>query len=282
MSDPNSEQPAEEGIRFGQAVGAGVREAFAPVLALIDAIGGHIILAAKALSWLPRRPFRGTSYLEAMEYIGFGSLPVVLLVGLFTGMVTALQSVQVFQAFGLTHLVGGTTGVSIAAELGPVLTSLMLAGRVGAGIATEIGTMRISEQIDALESMAVNPIQFLVLPRIVAGVLMTPILVLLFFIVAMGGAYLIAVTQLGGDEGHFVLNFKLMVDFVEVGKGLIKGAIFGFTITLIGCFYGFNASGGGRGVGIATTKAVVISSVSVLVLDYFVTEILLAIFPVGG
>jgi phospholipid/cholesterol/gamma-HCH transport system permease protein len=216
-----------------------------------------------------------------MEYVGFGSLPIVLLVGLFTGMVTALQSVQVFRIFGFDHIVGGTTGVSIAAELGPVLTSLMLAGRVGAGIATELGTMRISEQIDALESMAVDPIQFLVLPRLLAGALMTPILVLLFFIIAMGGAYFVAVTQLGGDEGHFILNFKLMVDFQEVGKGLFKGMIFGFTVALIGCYQGFNASGGGRGVGIATTKAVVASSVSVLVLDYFVTEILLVIFPVG-
>ena len=111
---------------------------------------------------------------------------------------------------------------------------------------------------------------------------MTPILVLLFFIIAMGGAYFVAVTQLGGDEGHFILNFKLMVDFLEVAKGLIKGAIFGFTVALIGCYQGFHASGGGRGVGIATTKAVVFSSVSVLVLDYFVTEVLLVIFPVGA
>lgn len=280
MSDAPPE--AAKRMTLGQAVAKGARDAFAPVVGAVEVVGGHVMLAARAFSWLPRRPYRPRTYLEAMEYIGFGSLPIVLLVGLFTGMVTALQSVHVFRIFGFDHIVGGTTGVSIAAELGPVLTSLMLAGRVGAGIATELGTMRISEQIDALESMAVNPIQFLVLPRIVAGALMTPILVLLFFIIGMGGAYLVAVTQLGGDEGHFILNFKLMVDFLEVGKGLIKGLIFGFTVALIGCYYGFNASGGGRGVGIATTKAVVVSSVSVLVLDYFVTEILLVIFPVGS
>ena len=266
----------------GQAIVQGARDAFNPAIGLIDTVGGHAILAGKAFAMLPRRPYRIRNYIEAMEHIGFGSLPIVLLVGLFTGMVTALQSVHVFRIFGFDHIVGGTTGVSIAAELGPVLTSLMLAGRVGAGIATEIGTMRISEQIDALESMAVDPIQFLVLPRLVAGALMTPILVLLFFIIAMGGAYLVAVTQLGGDEGHFILNFKLMVDFLEVSKGLIKGMIFGFSVALIGCYYGFHASGGGRGVGIATTKAVVASSVSVLVLDYFVTEILLVIFPIGS
>jgi phospholipid/cholesterol/gamma-HCH transport system permease protein len=279
---PEGRGPEADNTSLGSAVGVGVRDAFSPALGLLDTVGGHAILAAKAFSWLPRRPFRWRSYLEAMDQIGFGSLPIVLLVGLFTGMVTALQSVHVFRVFGFDHIVGGTTGVSIAAELGPVLTSLMLAGRVGAGIATELGTMRISEQIDALESMAVDPIQYLVLPRLVAGMLMTPILVLLFFIVGMGGAYIVAVTQLGGDEGHFILNFKLMVDFLEVGKGLFKGMVFGFTVTLIGCYYGFNASGGGRGVGIATTKAVVASSVSVLVLDYFVTEILLVIFPIGS
>ncbi|MCP4449138.1 MAG: ABC transporter permease [Myxococcales bacterium] len=272
---------AKPDIGLGQAIGEGVRDAFAPAVGLLETVGGHLMLAARAFSWLPRRPVRPRNYIDAMEYIGFGSLPIVLLVGLFTGMVTALQSVHVFRIFGVEYIVGGTTGVSIAAELGPVLTSLMLSGRVGAGIATELGTMRITEQIDALESMAVNPIQFLVLPRIVAGALMTPILVLLFFIVAMLGAYVVAVVQLGGDAGHFQLNFERMVSFEEVAKGLLKGLIFGFTLTLIGCYYGFAASGGGRGVGIATTKAVVASSVSVLVLDYFATEILLVIFPVG-
>lgn len=272
----------EEQQSFGEAVREGVRDAFSPGVGLLETVGGHVMLAAKAFSWLPRRPFRVRNYIDAMDYIGFGSLPIVLLVGLFTGMVTALQSVHVFRIFGFEHIVGGTTGVSIAAELGPVLTSLMLAGRVGAGIATELGTMRITEQIDALESMAVNPIQFLVLPRIVAGALMTPILVLLFFIIAMFGAYVVAVVQLGGDAGHFQLNFEVMVSFEEVAKGLLKGLVFGFTVALIGCFHGFAASGGGRGVGIATTKAVVVSSVSVLVLDYFVTEILLVIFPVGS
>ena len=120
-------------------------------------IGGHLIMVGRALAWLPRRPFRGKNYLEAMEYIGFGSLPIVLLVGVFTGMVMSLQSVNAFRQFGFESFSGGATGKALALELGPVLTSLMLAGRAGAGIATELGTMRITEQIDALESMAVNP-----------------------------------------------------------------------------------------------------------------------------
>jgi phospholipid/cholesterol/gamma-HCH transport system permease protein len=282
MADKAPEEKSLARPPVREAVVAGARDAASPILRVIEAIGGHVILASRAFSWLPRPPFRAATYLEAMESIGFGSLPIVLLVGLFTGMVTALQGVHVFRIFGFDHLVGGTTGVAIAAELGPVLTSLMLAGRVGAGIATELGTMRISEQIDALESMAVNPIQFLVLPRLVAGICMTPILCLLFFIISMGGAYFVAVVNLGGDEGQFIFHFKSMVDFLEVVKGLIKGAIFGFAVTLIGCYQGYHASGGGRGVGIATTRAVVHSSVSILVLDYFVTEILIAIFPVGS
>lgn len=284
-AEPSADEPPPQpgrGRQIGGAVATGARDAFRPVGGLIEAVGGHILLAMRAFAWLPRRPFRGKNYLESMEYIGFGSLPIVVLVGAFTGMVTALQSVTAFRQFQIEYLAGGTTGTALATELGPVLTSLMLAGRVGAGIATEIGTMRISEQIDALESMAINPIQFLVLPRLVAGTIMAPILVLLFFIVGMAGAYLVAVVSLGVDHGQFVHHFRDMMVPTHVIQGLIKGALFGFTVVLIGCFQGYNASGGGRGVGIGTTRAVVVGSVSVLVLDYFMTEILLAVLPAAG
>ena len=174
---------------IARAVLTGVKDAGAPLYNFIDLIGGHLIMVGRAFAWLPRRPFRGRNYFEAMEYIGFGSLPIVLLVGAFTGMVMSLQSVYAFRQFGLESFSGGTTGKAIALELGPVLTSLMLAGRAGAGIATELGTMRITEQIDALESMAVNPHQYLILPRIVGASIVAPILTLLFFIIGMGGAY---------------------------------------------------------------------------------------------
>jgi phospholipid/cholesterol/gamma-HCH transport system permease protein len=256
-----------------------VRDAFAPAMRLMDLIGGHVQMAARAFMWMVRPPARVGNYVDAAEFIGFGSLPIVLLVGAFTGMVTALQSVTAFRPFGLETLAGGTTGNAIAVELGPVLTSLMLAGRVGAGIATEIGTMRITEQIDALESMAVNPIQFLVTPRLIAGTLVAPILAMLFWVVGMGGAYLSAVIILGVDHGQFVFNLKEFVLPVDMAQGLIKSAVFGFVVVLIGCYQGYNASGGGRGVGIGTTRAVVFGSVAVLVLDYFVTEILLALLP---
>ena len=189
-AEPSAPKPE---ITVGQAVATGFKDAGAPVVRFLDMVGGHLLLMARALSWLPRPPFRFGNYLEAAEYIGFGSLPIVLLVGFFTGAVMSLQSVAAFSQFGLESFSGGTTAVALATELGPVLTALMLAGRAGAGIATELGTMRISEQIDALESMAVNPVQYLVLPRLVAAVIVTPILTLLFFVVGMGGAYLVAV-----------------------------------------------------------------------------------------
>ena len=274
--DDNPDAPS-----IGSQVVAGLKDTYSPLTrAWRDAVG-HLSMAIRAFAWLPRPPYRPRNYLESMEYIGVGSLPIVLLVGAFTGMVTALQQIVAFRQFqGLDQIVGGTTAVALATELGPVLTSLMLAGRVGAGIAAELGTMRITEQIEALESMAVNPTHYLVLPRIVAGVLMAPILVMLFFLVGMAGAYLVSVVNMGVDYGLFFHNLKEIFAPVHMAHGLVKAAIFGFMVVLIGCYQGYNASGGGRGVGIGTNRAVVLGSVSVLVLDYFVTEVLLVFLPV--
>lgn len=278
-SNPEREPGDERRGEIGKAVMRGVRDAFAPIPRLLEAIGAHVILCVRALSWLPRRPLRLTNYLDAAEYVGFGSLPIILLVGLFTGAVMSLQSVFAFRDFGLESMAGGVTGKALATELAPVLAALMLTGRAAAGIATELGTMRISEQIDALESMAVNPIQFLVLPRLVAGFVMAPILTLIFFIVGMAGAYGVAVISEGVDHGQFVHNTKDIIDFVDVLQGLIKSCVFGFVVVLIGCYQGFFASGGGRGVGIGTTRAVVIGSVTVLIVDYFMSIMLLSILP---
>jgi phospholipid/cholesterol/gamma-HCH transport system permease protein len=277
-ADPASPGGGRRGKAVGGAVLEGLKDAGAPVMRLLDLFGGHLILIGRALSWLPRRPFRWANYLDAAEYIGFGSLPIVVLVGFFTGAVTSLQSVAAFRQFGLESFSGGTTGKALSTELGPVLTSLMLAGRAGAGIATELGTMRITEQIDALESMAVNPIQYLVLPRLIAAMIVTPILTLLFFVVGMGGAWLVAVVAQGVDQGQWVANLRDIVDLIDVSQGLIKSVFFGFMVALVGCYQGFHATGGGRGVGIGTTRAVVIASVMTLISDYFQTAILLTIF----
>jgi len=264
---------------IGGAVLTGVKDAARPLYNFLDLIGGHLIMVGRAFAWLPRRPFRGKNLLEAMEYIGFGSLPIVLLVGAFTGMVMSLQSVNAFRQFGLESFSGGTTGKAIALELGPVLTSLMLAGRAGAGIATELGTMRITEQIDALESMAVNPYQFLVLPRMIAAMIVTPILTLLFFVIGMGGAYFVAVLVERVDQGQWIANLRDIVESQDVLQGFLKAIVFGFMVSLVGCYQGYNATGGGRGVGIGTTRAVVIASVCTLVLDYFLSDLLLTLMP---
>jgi phospholipid/cholesterol/gamma-HCH transport system permease protein len=271
----------EPAIGLGRAVWQGVKDAGDPVVRFLDMVGGHLILMGRALSWLPRRPFRAPNYLEAAEYIGFGSLPIVLLVGAFSGLVLSLQSVAAFRQFGLESFAGGTTGKAISIELGPVLTALMLAGRAGAGMATELGTMRISEQIDALESMAVNPVQYLVLPRLIAAMIVTPILTLLFFVIGMGGAYLEAVVLEHVDQGQWIANLRDIVSPTDVLQGLIKSVFFGFMVSLIGCFQGYHATGGGRGVGIGTTRAVVIASVTILISDYFLSDILLTIFGTG-
>ncbi len=284
--DPDARPPEEpeEKISFVRAAGRGVRDAFSPVGGFLETFGEHLILAARALSWLPRRPFRLSNYLESTDYIGFGSLPIILLVGLFTGMVTALQAINAFSAFGLEAYAGGTTGKALAFELAPVLTALMLAGRASSGIATELGTMRISEQIDALESMAVNPLQFLVLPRLVAGLIVGPILSLLFFIIAMGGVFFVAIVIKNVDQGPFIAYTRDLLTTDDIWQCIIKGAFFGFIVCLIGCYQGYNAKGGGRGVGLGTTRAVVISSVTVLVTDYFLSQVLLEILaaPQGG
>jgi phospholipid/cholesterol/gamma-HCH transport system permease protein len=276
---PPSVAPEAPRERVRGAVLQGVRDAGAPLYSFFHIVGDHIILIARALSWLVRPPFRMQNYFDAAEYIGFASLPIILLVGASIGMVMSLQSVAAFRQFGLESVSGGTTGKALALELAPVLTSLMLAGRAGAGIATELGTMRVTEQIDALESMAVNPIQYLVLPRIMAATVVTPILTLLMFVIGMGGAYLSAVVIEHVDQGQWYANLIDIVHPRDVIQGVIKAVFFGFTVALVGCYQGFHASGGGRGVGIGTTRAVVIASVSTLVMDYFLSDILLTLMP---
>jgi phospholipid/cholesterol/gamma-HCH transport system permease protein len=282
--DDGGEARAKEPRNVFRAAGKGVRDAFSPAVGFLEIFGEHLILCARALAWLPRRPFRIANYLESAEYIGFGSLPIILLVGAFTGMVTSLQAISAFGQFGLEAYAGGTTGKALAIELGPVLTALMLAGRASSGIATELGTMRISEQIDALESMAVNPLQFLVLPRLIAGLIMGPILTMLFFIIGMGGVYFVAIVVMHVDQGPFTAYTRDLITMRDILQGIIKGAFFGFAVCLIGCYQGYNARGGGRGVGLGTTRAVVISSVTVLVTDYFLSQLLLEILaaPQGG
>jgi phospholipid/cholesterol/gamma-HCH transport system permease protein len=236
-----------------------------------------LVRAVKALF---RKPYRVGLVLQQAEFVGVGSLFIVLLTGFFTGAVFTLQSVVALQRVGMESMVGSMVILSVARELAPVLTSLMVTGRVGSAMATELGTMRVTEQIDAMEVMAVDPMNFLVAPRLIAGAVMVPMLTMLFDFVASVGSYVVAVVFLGIDEGSFMSRIEWYLDPIDFHHGVQKSIVFGIALTLIGCYKGFNASGGARGVGIATTQAVVIGSVLIFVLDYVLTSFLLLFMPV--
>jgi phospholipid/cholesterol/gamma-HCH transport system permease protein len=248
----------------------------APTL-IVEQVGTHMILFGQAVRWLFRPPFRIGILFEAMDYIGVQSLLIVSMIGLFVGMVFALQLTSALRSLGTEGFVGATLGIAVTRELSPVFTAIVVAARAGAGMATELGSMRITEQIDALSTLAVNPVQYLVSPRVLAGTLMVPLLSMLFVVVAMLGGYGVAVYLENVDPGVFVENTKWLVDSKDIVQGLMKATVFGTALTLISCAQGFNASGGAKGVGIGTTRAVVGSFVTILVLDYFLTDIILVL-----
>ena len=240
----------------------------------VEGVGRAATLLGQTLAWIPRPPYRIRLLFQAMEFVGVGSLFIVLLTGIFTGAVFALQGAGAFRLFNAEALVGSTVALSLARELSPVLTGLMVTGRAGSGIATELGTMRVTEQIDALYTMAVNPVQYLVVPRFIAGLVMVPALSVLFTLVGMAGAYFVGVVLLNIDEGVFLAKVYWYVDPKDLTNGMFKACVFGGILTLVGCYKGFYASGGARGVGLATTQSVVVSSVLILVADYFLTAMM--------
>jgi phospholipid/cholesterol/gamma-HCH transport system permease protein len=241
----------------------------------VETIGQHVMLLGQALFWLVRPPFRWPIFIEALEFIGVQSLMIVIMVGTFVGMVFSLQLTSALRQFGTQSFVGATLGIALCRELAPVFTSIIVAARAGAGMATEIGSMRITEQIDALATLAVNPVQYLITPRVVAGTIMVPLLSLLFVVVGMTGGYVVAVYLQGVDRGVFLERARWIVDVQDVIQGFIKATIFGCALTLVSCSQGFFASGGAKGVGVGTTRAVVGSFVTILILDYFLTDVIL-------
>lgn len=247
---------------------------FAPLVALIEELGVLAQLALRTAAWTFRRPFRPKVLIAQLEFVGVQSLFLVGLVGLFTGMVFAVQTIYGFRRFGAENLVGGVVALSLSREMAPVLTAIMVAARAGSGMAAALGNMRATEQIDALETMAVSPIQYLVVPRVLAGVIMVPVLALMFFVVGIGGAYLIGVVWLSLDPGLFIDRIQALMDKQDLVQGLVKSVIFGYAVTLISCRHGFFAKGGAEGVGLATTRAVVWSVVAVFMLDYVLTAML--------
>jgi phospholipid/cholesterol/gamma-HCH transport system permease protein len=257
-----------------------LEEASVPApLGPIAVFGEHVRLAGQAIAWLFRRPFRGRLILEQMEFVGVGSLPIIMLVGLFTGAVAALQAVLVLRFFQQERWAGLAVGIALATDLAPVFTALMITARAGSGMATELGSMRVSEQIDALVTFAVSPVQYLITPRIVATVVMMPVMTMVFNFVGLLGGYIITVVVYHVDFGQVSALYRFWTDPIDYVKGLIKACVFGFTLSVAACYQGFNVRGGAKEVGLATTRAVVVGSVSVLVLDYFLIQILTALWP---
>jgi phospholipid/cholesterol/gamma-HCH transport system permease protein len=219
-------------------------------------------------------PYYWTLILNQFIQIGYYSLPVVGLTAIFTGMVLALQSYTGFSRFSAEGAVATVVVLSITRELGPVLAGLMVAGRVGASMAAEIGTMRVTEQIDALITLSANPFKYLIFPRILAGTIVLPILVLIADIIGVMGGYLIGVHELNFNGGNYMQQTLRYLEFSDVQSGLIKAAAFGMLITLMGCYHGFNSGRGAEGVGRATTNAVVSASIFILFMNYVLTSIL--------
>lgn len=205
--------------------------------------------------------------------IGYYSLPVVGMTALFTGMVLALQSYTGFTRFNAEGAIAGVVALSVTRELAPVLAGLMVAGRVGASIAAEIATMRVTEQIDALETLSVNPFKYLIAPRVIAGTLMLPLLVLIADIIGIYGGYVVAVYNLGFSSGTYISQTWDILENIDVLSGLIKAGVFGFLVTMMGCYHGYNSGRGAQGVGTATTYAVVSASILILISNYMLTQV---------
>ena len=251
------------------------RPILGPIFYWLDDIGTIVSLTSRTLIWLFRRPFRGGQMLAQMVFIGVQSIFIVGLTGTFSGMVVALQTSYALKQFSAEGRVGGIVAVSLTREVAPVFAAIMVTARAGSAMAAELGNMRGTEQIDALTTMGVSAVQYLLSPRMFACVVMVPLLCVLYSAVGMAGAYLVAVVWLGGDPGVFAQSVKDLTVVEDLRMGVIKATVFGFIISAISCRHGFYASGGAKGVGVATTRAVVETCVTILVVNYLLTQVLL-------
>ncbi len=242
------------------------------LIGALDQLGTTVLLTVQTLAWMFRLPFRVGQLVAAMEFVGVQSIFIIALTGTFSGMVLALQMVHAFKQFQAEGLVGGVVALSLAREISPVFTGLMVTARAGSAWAAELGNMRVTEQIDALTTMAVSPVQYLLSPRLLAAVLMVPLLCVIYTAVGMAGAWLVAVEWLNVDPGLFLSRAKQYALPKDFFMGEIKACVFGFLISAICCRQGFYASGGARGVGLATTRAVVQSAVAILIANYVLTS----------
>jgi phospholipid/cholesterol/gamma-HCH transport system permease protein len=245
-----------------------------PVVRLLDDLGTLLLLTWQTLVWLVRPPYRVGQLFLAMEFIGVQSIFIVSLTGTFSGMVLALQTTNTLRQFSAEGVVGSVVAISLAREISPVFASLMVTARAGSAMAAELGNMRVTEQIDAILTMGVSPVQYLLAPRLAASILMVPLLCVLYTCVGMAGAWLVAIEWLGVDSGVFMSNIEKYMVPKDFWMGEIKAAVFGFLVSVISCRQGYYASGGARGVGQATTRAVVHSAVAILVANYIITSLM--------
>jgi len=236
--------------------------------------GRITLLLWKATLLIFQRPFNLKDILRQMEEVGIKSMPVVLITGAFTGAVLALQSYTGFQRFNAETFVGTVVALSITRELGPVLTGLMVSGRVGSSMAAELGTMQVTEQIDALYTLAVNPIKYLIVPRLLAALIMMPVLVIFADLIGIAGGYFVSVKVLSSNPYTYMERTWNYLELNDIFSGLFKAAVFGVIIATISCYQGFFTRGGAEGVGRATTKAVVLSCLLILIFNYIITALL--------
>jgi phospholipid/cholesterol/gamma-HCH transport system permease protein len=243
------------------------------ILQLLEAIGSLSVFIFRSLRGILTPPYFPRLLLRQLIDIGYYSLPVVGMTALFTGMVLALQSYTGFSRFNASSAVADVVVLSITRELSPVLAGLMVAGRVGAAIAAEIGTMRVTEQIDAMTTLSVNPYKYLIAPRVIAGTLMLPVLVFIGDIIGVMGGYAVSVYRLGFSPGSYLHHTWTVLKPIDVNSGLVKAAVFGFIVALMGCYNGYNSQRGAQGVGAATTYAVVSASILILIFNYILTQV---------
>jgi len=251
---------------------AGVVDAIAaPGVDFFDDLGATALLGLETLTWAFRPPFRASQFLLAFEFVGAGSTFIVGLVGLFTGMAFTVSTIVGFRQFSAESMVGGVVALALARELAPVLTAVVVTARAGSTMASELGNMRVTEQIDAITTMGVSPVQYLVVPRVVATTLLMPLLATCFAVAGQVGAYLAAVTWQGIDPGIFFDKIEQFLTPHDLNMMITKSVVFGFVVSVISCKKGFYASGGARGVGEGTARAVVASVVATFALDYVLT-----------
>jgi phospholipid/cholesterol/gamma-HCH transport system permease protein len=243
------------------------------VLGACESVGSLAMFAARAIAAGSVGPWYPRLILRQMIEIGFYSLPVVGLTAIFSGMVLALQSYTGFSRFEAESAIATIVVLSMTRELGPVLAGLMVAGRVGAAMAAELGTMRVTEQIDALTTLSTDPMRYLVFPRLLAGLMMLPLLVLVADVIGVMGGFVVSVWKLGFQPIEYINRTFEFLETQDVVSGLVKAAVFGFIVALMGCYQGYHSKGGAQGVGAATTRAVVSASILILVANYMVTEL---------